>query len=424
MASDAGVPEYADEATWKQLTPFRRAVLHLLYISVAKGQVTTYKSLADALNSSSRAVGQAMKNNPFAPTVPCHRVVRSDCTLGGFHGHDDPASPEVQRKIKLLQQERVKLSPDLNYVQKQSVVWDIPAGLAEDARVVAGRAGPAATASRAGKKRTRAASAYKRPSALRAAAASGRWTGPTCGQCPGYAQANMVIMPVKYAADFRAYCAANPQPCPLLEELPAGQFKTATFARGADVRTDLPAYRVYEYGKLTRTVHDISDLWKDSSAGPEALVTFLLGCSFSFEEALASAGLPLRHVDENANVPMYRTTRPTVAAGPFAGPLVVSMRPMTHSQAKQAAAITAKFPAVHGAPVGAGNTEELGIADIHKPDYGDAVTIHDGEVPVFWACGVTSQAALLEAKLPFVITHAPGHMLVGDVTNVNLAEKQ
>lgn len=242
----------------------------------------------------------------------------------------------------------------------------------------------------------------------RRAIREGAWRGPTPGLAPAHAQANLVVLPREHAFDFLLYCQRNPKPCPLLEVLDPGAVEPAC-APGADLRTDLPRYRVWRDGRLAAEPTDIRDLWRDD------LVSFLIGCSFSFEAPLLAAGLEVRHLSEGCNVPMYRTTRPTRPAGPFRGPLVVSMRPFSPADAVRAVEVTARLPQVHGAPVHIGEPAALGIADLSRPDYGDPVTLRPGELPVFWACGVTPQAALLEARLPFAITHAPGHMFVTDL---------
>lgn len=241
-----------------------------------------------------------------------------------------------------------------------------------------------------------------------ASARGGEWKGPTVGLAEAYAQANLVALPSKHAFDFLLFCQRNPRPCPLLEVLDPGATEPAC-AAGADVRTDLPRYRVWREGRLADEPADVRAVWRDD------LVTFLIGCSLSFEGPLAAAGLEVRHVTERRNVPMYRTNRPTRPAGPFRGPLVVTMRPFLPGDVPRAVEITGRVPRVHGAPIHVGEPAALGIGDLTRPDYGDAVTVRRGEVPVFWACGVTPQAALVEARLPFVITHAPGHMLVTDV---------
>jgi uncharacterized protein YcsI (UPF0317 family) len=244
---------------------------------------------------------------------------------------------------------------------------------------------------------------------VRHAARSGELTGPTCGLAPGFLQANLVILPQSLAFDFLLFCQRNPKPCPLLDVTDPGSPEARELAPGADLRTDLPKYRVYQHGKLINEPTDIRRWWRDD------LVAFLLGCSFSFEEAMQRAGLPIRHIDEGRNVPMYRTNIPTKPAGIFHGPTVVSMRPLTVAQAIRAVEITSRFSKAHGSPIHVGNPEAIGIADIHRPDFGDSVTIDPGEVPVFWACGVTPQAVLMEVKPELAITHSPGCMFVSDV---------
>jgi uncharacterized protein YcsI (UPF0317 family) len=243
---------------------------------------------------------------------------------------------------------------------------------------------------------------------VRGAIRRGEWRGPTAGLAPAYAQANLVVLPREHAFDFLLFCQRNPRPCPVLEVLDPGATEPAC-APGADVRRDLPRYRVWRDGQLADEPTDLTDVWRSD------LVSVLIGCSFSFEAPLLAAGLEVRHITEGRNVPMYRTRRPTRPAGPFRGPLVVTMRPFRPADVPRAVEITARVPQVHGAPIHVGEPAALGIADLGTPDYGDAVTVQPGEVPVFWACGVTPQAALLEAKLPFAITHAPGHMFVTDI---------
>lgn len=245
---------------------------------------------------------------------------------------------------------------------------------------------------------------------LRLAARAG-YDGPTSGHATGYVQANMVILPETYARDFETFCRNNPQPCPILEILKPGDPEPKKTAPGGDVRTDIPRYRIYRDGRFAEEPTDITDVWRDD------FVTFLLGCSFTAEEALIAAGLEPRHIKETGVVPMFRTTKPTVPAGPFDGPFVVSMRPYTPENARRAAEITERYPMAHGGPIQIGDPDALGIEDIHNPEYGEAVTIEDGEVPVFWACGVTPQAALENAKPDIAITHAPGYMFVSDLAS-------
>jgi len=247
----------------------------------------------------------------------------------------------------------------------------------------------------------------------------GRLTGPTAGMAAGYVQANLVVLPGSAADAFEAYCGANPKSCPLLERLPSGDPIPRTLADAADLRTDLPRYRVYASDGSFEEFFDIGDLWRGDDTA------FLLGCSFSFEEALSQAGLVPRHVEEGVNVPMYRTDRETTPVDPFGGPLVVSMRPIPRDRVDEAYEITRPFARVHGEPVHHGDPAALGIVDLGRPDWGDAVTLRDGEVPVFWACGVTSQTAVMGAlrsgAADRVITHAPGHMFIGDRLHRELA---
>lgn len=247
--------------------------------------------------------------------------------------------------------------------------------------------------------------------AVRLGARRGALSSHTSGAAPGFVQGNVAIVPAKDAAAFEAFCRANWQPCPLLAVGLPGDPSLPTLGHDIDIRSDLPRYRIYRDGVFTGEETDVAHLWRDD------LVTFVIGCSFTFERALMQAGIPLRHVQQNRNVAMYRTSIPLAEAGPFGGTMVVSMRPVPEADAARAADVTARFPDQHGAPVHTGNPAAIGITDIARPDYGDAVDILPGEVPVFWACGVTSQAALERAKLPFFIAHAPGSMLVTDWTH-------
>ncbi len=253
------------------------------------------------------------------------------------------------------------------------------------------------------------------PAEIRELIRKGRWDGPTAGLAMGYAQANLVILPQKYAFDFLLFCQRNPKPCPLLEVLEPGKFQTAFLSRDADIRTDIPRYNIYREGKLERTVKEIKKFWKRD------FVTFLLGCSFSFEEALTRSRIPVRHIEEGKNVPMFITNIPCNSAGIFQGPLVVTMRPIPPEKLVRAVQITARYAMVHGAPVHIGDPSQIGIKDLRKPDFGDPVTIKKGEIPVFWACGVTPQAVLMRAKPDLCITHTPGHMFISDVLNEELA---
>ena len=243
---------------------------------------------------------------------------------------------------------------------------------------------------------------------VRDAARAGRLSGPTCGLAPEYLQANLVIVPQDLAADFLRFCESNLKPCPLLDVTEPGSWEPHDVAPGADLRTDLPRYRVYRHGSLVDEPTDIVHWWRGD------LVSFLLGCSFSFEAAMRRAGLPVRHLDEGCNVPMYRTSITCTPSGVFRGPLVVSMRPLTPAQAIQAVEITSRYPHAHGTPVHFGDPAAIGISDLSRPDFGDAVSVRPGEVPVFWACGVTPQAVVMDVKPEFAITHSPGCMFVTD----------
>jgi uncharacterized protein YcsI (UPF0317 family) len=239
--------------------------------------------------------------------------------------------------------------------------------------------------------------------------------GPTSGLAPGFVQGNLAILPQRLAADFLRFCQLNPKPCPLIGMSAPGDWRVPALAEDLDIRTDLPRYRVWRHGELIAEPADIREVWRDD------LVSFVIGCSFSFEEALTSDGIELRHIVRGCNVPMYRTSIATQAAGPFRGPMVVSMRPMTPANAIRAIQITTRFPAVHGAPVHIGKPELIGIKDIMKPDYGDAVEVRADELPVFWACGVTPQSVIATVKPEFCITHYPGSMLVTDRKNTEFA---
>ncbi|MFN0199723.1 MAG: putative hydro-lyase [Planctomycetaceae bacterium] len=237
----------------------------------------------------------------------------------------------------------------------------------------------------------------------------GELTGQTSGLAPGFAQANLVILPRDWAYDFLGFCRANPKPCPLLDVTEPGDPVPRHAAPQADLRTDLPKYRVWVDGVLTEEPTEIANHWRDD------LVSFVIGCSFTFEAAMIRAGIPVRHIELGCNVPMFRTNIPCQPSGRFHGPLVVSMRPLSPGDAICAVQVTSRYPSVHGAPVHLGFPEQIGIADIHKPDYGDAVPVKANELPVFWACGVTPQAVLMAAKPPFAITHSPGCMFLTDL---------
>ncbi len=245
------------------------------------------------------------------------------------------------------------------------------------------------------------------PAELRRRARSGDWAGGTTGVCVGYLQANLAVLPRRYAADFRRFCLANPRPLPLVEVAEAPG--TLRVAPGADLRTDLPRYRIYRDGRLVDEVTDASGHWGDD------MVAFLLGCSFSAEAALLAAGVRLRHLDRGHGVAMYRTGIGCTPAGRFHGPVVVSMRPIRRDQVALARDVTAGYPLAHGAPLHEGDPAAIGIADLSAPDWGDPIDIRPDETPVFWACGVTPQAVIAEVRPELAITHSPGHMFVTDV---------
>jgi uncharacterized protein YcsI (UPF0317 family) len=244
---------------------------------------------------------------------------------------------------------------------------------------------------------------------------AGDFSGTTAGLAPGNVQANLVILPMALAHDFLRFAQANPKPCPVLAVSEPGDPRLPGLGADLDIRSDLPRYRVWRRGELVEEPFDLFDVWSDD------LVSFALGCSFSFEEALVEDGIELRHITCGSNVPMYRTNIPCAPAGPFAGPLVVSMRPLKPNDAIRAIQITSRFPSVHGAPIHIGLPETIGIKDLAKPDYGDAVPVESDELPVFWACGVTPQAVIAEVRPDFSITHAPGCMLITDLRNTQLA---
>jgi len=251
-------------------------------------------------------------------------------------------------------------------------------------------------------------------SEARALIRSGALRRPTTGVALGWVQANLVILPQRDAGDFRRFCELNPRPCPLLDVTATGSPEPATVAKGADLRVDLGRYRIYRAGVLTDEVEDLRRFWRDD------FVAFLLGCSFTFEAALQREGIGLRHVELGRNVSMFKTNRPCRPSGPFHGPLVVSMRPFTAALVDRVTEITAQFPGAHGAPVHTGDPAALGITELEHPDYGDAVPVLPGEVPVFWACGVTPQAAVLEAGIELMLTHAPGYMFITDLPEQEL----
>lgn len=243
---------------------------------------------------------------------------------------------------------------------------------------------------------------------------SGELTGQTSGMCAGYAQANLAILPKDLAYDFLLFTQRNPKPCPILEVSDVGSRSLAHIAKDCDIAKDFPKYRIYEKGVLKGEYTDVEEFWRDD------LVSFLIGCSFSFESELVDAGIDVRNISDNHNVPMYITNIPTMPAGVFNGPMTVSMRPIPYDQVVRAVQVSGTMPRVHGAPIHIGDPAVIGIKDIDQPDFGERSEIREGEVPVFWPCGVTPQSVLMNVKPDFVITHAPGHMLITDVKNADL----
>jgi uncharacterized protein YcsI (UPF0317 family) len=233
-------------------------------------------------------------------------------------------------------------------------------------------------------------------------------TGATSGLAPGFVQANLVVLPGEYAFDFLKFCVRNPKPCPILEVTEAGAPEPVVTAPGADLRTDVPKYRVYENGELVEEPQDILRRWRDD------LVGFLIGCSFTFETALIGAGLRVARVDQGRNVPMYISGRECVPSGPFVGLMVVSMRPYRPEEVPLVVSISRRYPSMHGAPVHVGNPEALGIKDLSNPEFGEPVRFEEVQMPVFWACGVTPQAIAMNVRPPLMITHSPGHMFITD----------
>lgn len=251
--------------------------------------------------------------------------------------------------------------------------------------------------------------ASESPAAIRRRIRAGALEGPTAGLAPGYLQGNMAILPKRLADDFLLFCQRNPKPCPIIGISEPGSPLVPTLGQDIDIRTDLPAYRLFRNGERGEMVRDLRPVWRDD------LVTFVLGCSFSFEEALVAAGVPVRHIGTGRNVPMFRTSIETMAAGAFSGPLVVSLRMFRPADAIQAVLLSDRFRLAHGAPIHIGDPAAIGIADIAKPDFGDPPVGEDGDIPVFWACGVTPQLALGNSGADFAITHEPGHMLITDI---------
>ncbi len=244
---------------------------------------------------------------------------------------------------------------------------------------------------------------------VRAAIRAGQYDGHTAGLAAGKLQCNLAILPERFALDFLRFCQRNPKPCPIVGVSDSGNAKLPTLGRDIDIRTDVSKYRVFRDGAFSEEVTDISNHWADD------LVTVALGCSFTFENALQREGIPVRHIETGKNVPMYRSNIDLVPAGPFGGQMVVTMRPIPQAQVDRARDISARFPQAHGSPIMVGDPDQIGISDLSQPDWGDSVEIKEGEVPVYWACGVTPQNVLLAAGLPICITHSPGHMLIADV---------
>lgn len=252
------------------------------------------------------------------------------------------------------------------------------------------------------------------PQEIRQLCRQKKLTTPTPGLALGYVQANLVILPHSLAFEFLLFCQRNPKPCPILDVTDVGSPEPKYIAPGADLRTDLPLYKVYRHGELIDEATDVEKYYRDD------LVGFLVGCSFSFENAMLNSGLPLRHIEEQKNVSMYITNIECNSTKTFASKLVVSMRPLPAELVVRAVEVTSRYYKAHGSPIHIGNPEAIGIKDIARPDYGDAVTIKDREVPVFWACGVTTQLALENAQPELAITHTPGHMFVSDLTDESL----
>ena len=255
----------------------------------------------------------------------------------------------------------------------------------------------------------------RHPRKIREDIRRGKLAGVTAGLGRNYVQANLAVLPKEQAYDFLLFCQRNPRPCPLVEVCDVGSAEPVGVAAGADLRTDIARFRIYERGELIDEVTDATPYWRDD------LVAFLLGCSFTFEWALLEAGVRLRPLELGKGVAMWRTSIQCRPAGVFHGPMVVSMRPIRAQDVAKAVTTSARFPGAHGAPVHIGDPAAIGIPDINKPDYGDAQEFAPGDVPVFWACGVTPQAVALASKPPFMITHSPGHMFITDLPNAALA---
>jgi uncharacterized protein YcsI (UPF0317 family) len=253
------------------------------------------------------------------------------------------------------------------------------------------------------------------PKEVRDLIRSDQWLGVTAGVAPGYVQANLAILPKELAFDFLLFCQRNPKPCPLLEVIEAGLTEPRLVAAGADIRTDVPGYRVFLDGESVADVTNLHHHWRDD------LVSFLLGCSFTFESALVNAGIHLRHIIENKNVSMFITNIETVPSGVFRGPMVVSMRPIQRSQVVRAVQVTSRFPSAHGAPIHIGDPSAIGIENLDSPDFGDPTVIKEDEVPVFWACGVTPQVVAIRSRPSLLISHVPGQMFITDLRDENIS---
>lgn len=254
------------------------------------------------------------------------------------------------------------------------------------------------------------------PQAFRRAIRAGLFQQPTNGHCPGFLQCNLVVLPQgPQAFDFLLFCQRNKKACPLIEVCDVGSPFPHAVAQGADLRTDLPMYAIYRDGKLEKEVQDVTEYW------PESSVAFLIGCSFTVDGALLDAHIPLRSADEGKNVPMYRTNLKCRSAGSLGGNMVVSMKPIKATDVAKEVEITSRYPHAHGAPICIGNAKAIGIDNLDKPDWGDAIELREDEVPVFHACGVTPQSVLMDSKVPFAITHKAGYMFVTDLpSNVSL----
>ena len=253
------------------------------------------------------------------------------------------------------------------------------------------------------------------PSDLRSLMRNERLISQTSGMAPGHVQANLAILTADLAFDFLLFCNRNPKPCPIIEVIEAGKTEPSLTSPGSDIRTDIGLYRIYKFGNQIDEVTNISEYWRND------LVSFLLGCSFTFENALIESGIELRHISQKRNVPMYITNIPTIPAGIFSGPMVVSMRPIKRDHLVKTIQITSRFPSVHGAPIHFGNPSDIGIKDLSTPDFGDSVEVKDDEIPTFWACGVTPQSVAMSSKPPLMITHSPGYMFITDQIDEDFA---